>query len=58
MTNRIDRQKVAFNEALEVCRLHGLDWRNHIETIIKENAVVGYYVIDETFSTTVARIEL
>ena len=58
MTNRIERQTEAFNEALEMCRLHGLDWRVHVEAIIKEKQVIGYYVIDETFSTTVARIEI
>ncbi len=58
MTNRIERQTEAYNEALETCRLHGLDWRNHIEAMIKDKQIVGYYVIDETFSTAVARIML
>ena len=56
--NRIDRQAVAFNEALEYCRIYGLDWRNHIEAIIEKQQIIGYYVIDETFSTSVARIML
>ena len=56
--NRIDRQAAAFNEALEYCRIYGLDWRNHIEVMIKDKQIVGYYVIDETFSTAVARIEI
>ena len=56
--NRIDRQAAAFNEALEYCRIYGLNWRNHIEAMIKDKQIVGYYVIDETFSTAVARIEI
>ncbi len=57
MTNKLDKQKAAFEEALGVCRDYGLDWRNHIEVIIKDKQVKGYYVIDESFSTEVARLE-
>ena len=56
MTNRIERQTEAYNEALETCRLHGLDWRNHIEVMIKDKQIVGYYVLDETFSTAIKTI--
>ena len=54
--NRIERQTEAFNEALEYCRIYGLDWRNHIEVMIKDKQIVGYYVLDETFSTAIKTI--
>lgn len=58
MTNRINRQSEAFQTALDYCKIFGLDWRRHIEPKIKDKHVVGYYVIDETRSTTVATVEI
>ncbi len=48
----------AFLEALEYCRIYGLDWKEHVKPMIKNKQLKGYYVIDETGSTTVARIEI
>ena len=48
----------AFLEALEYCRIYGLNWKTNVKPIIKDNQLKGYYVIDETGSTTVARIEI
>lgn len=58
MTDRIKRQQEAFRQALWYCRILGLDWKNHIEPKIEKNEIVGYYVLDETRSTTVKIILL
>ena len=34
---RLKRREEAFNQALEVCRDHGLNWRTNIQPIIKKN---------------------
>lgn len=54
--NRILRQSKAFKNALDYCRIYGLYWRTNIQPIIEKNEIIGYYVIDETFSTTVVTI--
>lgn len=48
----------AFLEALEYCRIWGLDWKTNIKPKFKNKALVGYYVIDETGTTTVANIDI
>ena len=58
MSNNIRGMSEAFNEALEYCRIYGLNWKEHIKPMIKNKQLKGYYVIDETGSTTVARIEI
>ncbi len=53
---RLKRREEAFNQALEVCRDHGLNWRTNIQPIIKKKQIAGYYVLDETFSTAIKKI--
>ena len=54
--NRLDRQAAAFNKALEYCNIYGLYWRDHIVVVKKDKQIVGYYVLDETFSTAIKKI--
>jgi len=56
INNRIARQSKAFKNALDYCRIYGLDWHTNIRPMIENQEIVGYYVIDETFSTTVATV--
>ena len=56
--NNIVETEKAFNEALELCRLHGLVWRDHIIPKRDNGKIVGYYVLDETKSTAVATVEI
>ena len=58
MTDRIIRQQKAFEEALWHCRAWGLNWRTNIEPRIEHNEITGYYVLDETRSTTVATVTI
>ena len=58
MTNRINRQSEAFKAALGYCKIFGLDWRRHIEPKINDREIVGYFVTDETYTTTVATVML
>lgn len=58
MRNNIRDIGEAFNEALEYCRIYGLNWKEHVKPMIENKEIKGYYVIDETGSTTVARIEI
>ena len=48
----------AFSEALWYCRVFGLNWKNHIVPVKKDGVLAGYYVIDETGSTIVAKIKI
>lgn len=54
--NRIERQSNAFKKALDYCQLYGVDWHTNIQPIIENKEIIGYWVIDETFSTTVAEV--
>ena len=56
--DNFDEIRNAFIEALEYCEIYGLDWKTNVKPIFKDGWLKGYYVIDETFSTTVARIEI
>lgn len=58
MKDRINRQSEAFKEALEYCKIFGLNWRTNIQPKIEAKEITGYYVLDETFSTTVKTIHL
>ena len=49
----IDEVRIAFIEALEVAKDHGLNWRNHVKPKFENDILAGYYILDETFSTTV-----
>ncbi len=48
----------AFLEALEYCRIWGLDWKTSVKPKFKDKALTGYYVIDETGSTAVTTINI
>ncbi len=56
LNNRIARQSEAFRNALDYCRIYGLDWHTNIKPMIENSEIIGYYVIDETFSTSVKTI--
>ena len=56
--SNIDEIGGAFVEALDYCRLYGLNWRDHIIPKRDNGKIVGYYVLDETKSTTVATVEI
>jgi len=58
MTNRIERQSKAFDKALGYCRIFGLDFKENVITKINNKEIIGYYVLDETKSTTVATVML
>lgn len=58
MTNRINRQSEAFRTALDYCRFFRFDWRRHIEPKTNEREIVGHFIIDETYTTTVATVML
>ena len=55
---KLDERIKAFNEAIETCREHGLNWRTNIQPIIKKKVIKGYYVLDETRSTAIKTIEI
>ena len=61
MTNRIDRQPEAFREALWHCKHQGLDWRRHIQPKTEKrngiSEITGYYILDESMSTTLKTID-
>jgi hypothetical protein len=52
------RQQKAFELALWYCRAYGLNWKLHIRPVIENKEIIGYYVLDETKSTTVKTIYL
>ena len=56
MKTRVERQSDAFKEALELCYLYGLNWREHIIPKTFKNTTVGYYILDETKSTVIETI--
>lgn len=58
ITYKLKDLQEAFLEALDYCRLYGVDWRISIKPKIKNKTIVGYYVIDETGTTTVANIDI
>ena len=58
MVDRIERQQRAFAEALWHCRAWGLNWRTNIEPRIERKEITGYYVLNETRSTTVATVQI
>jgi len=54
--NNIDQVTEAFNQALELCKLHGLNWKDHVRPKFENRELVGYYILDETKSTTVETV--
>ena len=53
-----DKIRDAFNEGVEYCHLYGLDWRQNMRPFFENGTIAGYYVIDETGSTTVKTIRV
>lgn len=58
MKTRVQRQSDAFKDALEVCCLHGLNWKEHIMLKTFKNTTIGYYILDETKSTVIETINI
>lgn len=58
MKTRLERQSDAFKEALEVCYLHGLNWKEHIMLKTFKYTTIGYYILDETKSTVIETINI
>lgn len=56
VTNNLESQAVAFRKALEVCRINGFDFHQNVIPMKENNKIIGYYVLDETNSTSVASI--
>lgn len=52
----MEEVRVAFIEALDVARLNGLNWRDYVRPKFENDILVGYYVLDETKSTTIRTI--
>lgn len=48
----------AFEQALWFCRVFGLDWKEYILPFNKNGMLAGYYVLDETKSTVIAKIKI
>ena len=48
--------RIAFMEALDIARLHGLNWREHVVPKFDNKILSGYYILDETKSTTIKTI--
>ncbi len=52
----MEEVRVAFIEALEIARLNGLNWRDYVRPKFENDRLVGYYVLDETKSTTIRTV--
>ena len=49
----MEEVRVAFIKALDIARLNGLNWRDHVRPKFDNDKLSGYYVLDETKSTTI-----
>lgn len=60
MRRRVERQGEAFRRALMFARMHGVGINNIVPKVEKVDKrlkqITGYYIIDETGSTTVATV--
>ena len=56
LTYTLEEVRVAFIEALDIARLHGLNWRDYVRPKFENDRLVGYYVLDETKSTTIKTV--
>ena len=56
--NQIIRHRDAFIKALDVCRIHGLDWKKSIIPIKNNKKITGFWVLDETLSTAIKIIKI
>ena len=54
----IEYHRKAFIQALDVCRLHGLDWKKSIIPIKNDKKITGFWVLDETLSTAIKIIKI
>ncbi len=52
----MEEVRVAFIEALDIARLHGLSWKEHVVPKFDNKILSGYYILDETKSTTIKTI--
>ena len=55
---RIEEHRKAILQALDVCRLHGLDWKKSIIPIKNNKKITGFLVLDETLSTAIKIINI
>ena len=53
-----EKMQEAFLQALETCRMYGLDWKKSIIYIKKKNKITGFWVLDETLSTAIKIINI
>ena len=56
LPHTLEEVRVAFIEALDIARLHGLNWRDYVRPKFENDRLVGYYVLDETKSTTIKTV--
>ena len=54
----IEYYRKAFLQALDVCRMHGLDWKKSIIPVKENKKITGFWVLDETLSTAIKIIEI
>lgn len=52
----LEEVRVAFIEALDIARLNGLNWRDYVRPKFENDRLVGYYILDETKSTTIKTV--
>ena len=53
-----EKMQDAFLQALETCRMHGLDWKKSIIPIKNNKKLTGFWVLDETLSTAIKIINI
>ena len=58
MKEPLDEIREAFTDALDQARLRGLNWREHVRPFFRNGRIAGYYILDETFSTTIKTINI
>jgi len=51
ISHDLELQKQAFASALEYCRIYGLDWRKNMQSIIENNEIKGYRIMNENNET-------
>lgn len=55
---RILAHRYAVLTALQYCRIYGLRWKKHILPKKDNGRLVGFYILDETMTTTVATVRI
>ena len=56
--NSIEDHRKAFLQALETCRMHGLEWKKSIIPVKEKNKIIAFWVLDETLSTAIKIIKI